>query len=310
MEFNKIQDQTQRRALLEIAICDSPDDDVSELAERLAKDSQVVVIQASDADAPLAIIAAQAQSGNSGYVWSPKEMSKSFATSATRDESEDALPGQALLQHALDWLSQGGATLAQALLDPGDVESKELFVSAGFAHLADLAYVGAIAGDFPDTPPVSSLEFLPITQEQFETKLPELAELVQRTYQQTQDCPAIADFRTIEETLAGYQGVGQFDPGNWFFVRHNDESVGCLILAEQLSGGVPAMELVYMGVCPEARGHGFGADIVRFAQWHSTERSAERIVLAVDVNNQPALAMYAKCGFGLWGQRTAMIKKL
>ena len=59
-----------------------------------------------------------------------------------------------------------------------------------------------------------------------------------------------------------------------------------------------------MGVIPDARGNGFGSQIVRFAIARAAEAGAERLVLAVDQKNTPALAMYRDAGFTHWDRRT------
>src|SRR5690606_30179312 len=71
--------------------------------------------------------------------------------------------------------------------------------------------------------------------------------------------------------------------------------VGCLLLADHPA--TDQIELVYMGMVPEARGHGWGEHVVRQAQWLCRRRGCQRLVLAVDEANDPAVRMYASCGF-------------
>ena len=65
----------------------------------------------------------------------------------------------------------------------------------------------------------------------------------------------------------------------------------------------PHWELVYMGLVPSARGYGYGEQITRKAMWQARQGGAEKLVLAVDLANSPALAMYARAGFISWDRR-------
>ena len=56
--------------------------------------------------------------------------------------------------------------------------------------------------------------------------------------------------------MEGYRAVGDFDATNWLIAKDRDGDVGCLIVASHTKERI--WELVYMGIVPEARGHGFG----------------------------------------------------
>ena len=78
--------------------------------------------------------------------------------------------------------------------------------------------------------------------------------------------------------------------------------MGCLIVTDHPEHG--SCELVYMGVAAPWRGHGWGKDIARFAQWLTASTPRPRLVLAVDAANAPAIAMYESVGFHAWDRRT------
>jgi ribosomal protein S18 acetylase RimI-like enzyme len=84
--------------------------------------------------------------------------------------------------------------------------------------------------------------------------------------------------------------------------------VGVLLLADHPRAG--HWELMYMGLVPEARGHGWGRHIARHAQWLARCAAVERIVLAVDAANRPALAMYERAGFAEWDRRSVFVRIL
>jgi ribosomal protein S18 acetylase RimI-like enzyme len=58
-----------------------------------------------------------------------------------------------------------------------------------------------------------------------------------------------------------------------------------------------------MGVVPAARGKKIGEQIIRFALDAAARRGAERLVLAVDEANTPALRGYERAGLVVWDRR-------
>ncbi|MDA7977964.1 MAG: GNAT family N-acetyltransferase [Pirellulales bacterium] len=307
MEFREITASEERERLLTIVLRESPEDDVAALTTRLASDDRVLV---GLADTPLLsglAIAAQLQSGGGSFIWPVQPAETDPGSADSHAQLDVALGG---ITRAVAWLKNRGAAHVQSLLDPKDDWNQTLFHTAGFSHLADLAYLGAEPTEFPEARPQSRLGFRSHSETMLDAQLSQMTVILERTYAGTQDCPAMSDLQPAKNAIESYQSIGKFDPQNWFLIDVQGQAAGCLILAEQTDGAIPVLELVYMGIVPEVRGRGFGVEIVRFAQWVAREKCAERLVLAVDTNNQPALAMYAECGFGLWGQRRAMIKKL
>jgi ribosomal protein S18 acetylase RimI-like enzyme len=112
--------------------------------------------------------------------------------------------------------------------------------------------------------------------------------------------------RDLEHVINGYQGTGEYRPENWLFVRHDGEDVGVLLLADHPKGR--HWELMYMALVPEARGRGWGRQITRYAQWLARGAGVERLVLAVDAANFPAVKMYHDAGFELWDQRSVYVR--
>jgi ribosomal protein S18 acetylase RimI-like enzyme len=65
---------------------------------------------------------------------------------------------------------------------------------------------------------------------------------------------------------------------------------------------------MYMGLTPRARGKKLGHAVVRRAQRMSHDAGAERVVLAVDAENIPAIKMYNETGFVAWDRRTVFVR--
>jgi hypothetical protein len=148
-----------------------------------------------------------------------------------------------------------------------------------------------------------------------------LSGIIQNTYVDTQDCPAIHDLRPIDDVVSTYRAVGTFNPAWWFFVRQNNADIGCLLLADRPQER--NCELVYMGIVPEARGHARGIEIARYAQCVAGQcagneknsaikrrHRVERMVLAVDAANSPAIVTYAAAGFQAWDRRSVFLREI
>jgi GNAT superfamily N-acetyltransferase len=71
-----------------------------------------------------------------------------------------------------------------------------------------------------------------------------------------------------------------------------------------------AMELVYLGLTPHARGRGLGDLLVRQALAATAASCVSKLSLAVDSANRPALALYHRHGFQQVGHKLAMMRML
>jgi ribosomal protein S18 acetylase RimI-like enzyme len=86
------------------------------------------------------------------------------------------------------------------------------------------------------------------------------------------------------------------------------KAMGCLLLGE-----IPArrcLELVYLGLVPEARGRGLGRILMQRVLGIASRRHFEVTTLAVDAANVPAVGLYRRCGYVSVAQRIAMIRRL
>jgi ribosomal protein S18 acetylase RimI-like enzyme len=193
--------------------------------------------------------------------------------------------------------------MAQVLLPTRDEPDVPLVESFGFSHLAELLYLTCESARFPVEPLIDGeLQFVPYEERERQR----LRNLIEQTYVDSLDCPALNGARSIDEVIDGYQATGFFRPENWQFVRHEGNDMGVLVLADH-----PAArhwELVYMGLVPQARGHGWGRQITQHAQSLARHANVDRIVLAVDAANSPALAMYRAAGFEMWDRRNVYVR--
>jgi ribosomal protein S18 acetylase RimI-like enzyme len=234
---------------------------------------------------------AQVQPGRVASVWP-----------AVIREEAPAATSDALLAATVEWLGRQGVRLAQVLLAVDASRQRTELSAHGFANLADLFYMVCLAGRFPDSEPDSRVQFEPVSP----TAPARLAEIVERTYERTLDCPQLNGVRDVADVLAGYRACGTFDPRRWLIARVVGADVGCLLLADHAADD--QWEIVYAGLVPEARGRGYGLLMAQHAQGLARAAGRARLVLAVDAANVPAVKMYERAGFVAWDRRSALVR--
>lgn len=229
--------------------------------------------------------------GQTALIWPPRVIDDRFEELTDR------------LQEELDIeLAAKGVQIAQTLLPNIEDADARRLIRCGYEHAADLLYLVSVVGRERAEDSSGELDFEPFREDQ---RL-RLEGLVERTYVGSLDVPALDGKRDINDVLDGYQQTGEFAPERWLFVRANGKDVGCLLLADHPE--LQQCELVYMGIVPEARGNGFGADVTAHAQTLARRARRERLVLAVDASNDPAIVAYVEAGFVEWFRRAVLLK--
>lgn len=234
---------------------------------------------------------AEIQPGRTAGVWSPQVAD----TQAQTLES-------ALLARATDFLRDHQVVIAQALVAADAHSAAEAFRSAGFEHLTDLLYLVSTSGQFPTAPVAHKLIFEQVLGDN-EARL---ATIVEATYEQTLDCPRLNGVRDCRDVLAGYRDTSHDDTSHWFLALNGARDVGCLLLARHAE--IETWEVVYMGLAAEARGQGWGVELARQAQWLVRAAGGDRLMLAVDAANEPAIKTYAAAGFVTFDRRRVFVR--
>lgn len=256
---------------------------------------------------------AQVIAGMCLWVPSPGRTAMLFGP-ALSDFPQAAQATQLAVAAALEDARRTGVVFVQAMMEPADAAGKTVFAAAGLTQLATLTYMERRP---PVTPPAftlpSDLAIVP-----YEAATHALfRDAVTSSYERTLDCPALSGMRDIEDVLEGHKAVGPFDPQLWGVLVRGGGAVGggtggkpwgCLLLAE-----VPArraLELVYLGLVPEARGLGLGRLLMQRVLAIASRRHFEVATLAVDAANVPAVRLYRRCGYASVAQRVAMVRRL
>jgi ribosomal protein S18 acetylase RimI-like enzyme len=230
--------------------------------------------------------------GATALVWPPQVIAGPKAR-----EREDALIG-----HAARWLQDQGIKLAQALLAPEEADTGRPLLRNGFFHLTQLEYLRHsldIAIGWLAAP-------AQIVLEPYSDVNPTLfGEVLERTYQGTQDCPELNGVRSTQEVLEGYRSQTRGRPPRWWLALRQSQPVGVLITSDLPESA--CWELSYLGLVPEARGQGWGRELVLHALLEARADGAAGLTLSVDCRNLPASNLYQSLGFEPFDSRVAFV---
>lgn len=266
----------------------------------LSNSGGFLLMSASQGEKLVGAILAQQIAGKAATLWPPQLAS---------GESDPAITGR-LLTAVERELCNRDTHICQALLSKGQAQASATLAEAGYQHPADLLYMTCESNHFPAAAP----EFSEFALRAFQPgKEVELAELIDKTYISTQDCPSLNGLRSTRDVVLGYQHVGEFRPDRWLILElpspnSAPQAAGCLLLARHSPHHT--MELIYVGVTPAFRQQGLGRMLTQQAKWLAAQDQCERLVLAVDAANGPAIAMYSAAGFWAWEERAIWVKDL
>ncbi len=233
----------------------------------------------------------QVMPGKTALVWGPS--GKSGEDAATAKQLVDLLVCRLATQHV---------QIAQAL--PASQATAELLARCGFGTSVELLYLAAQVDSVATPSAPSALRFVPYRPE----LRPALAQVIEATYDETQDAPQLNGRRDITDIIEGYMHTGDFHPERWWLIHAHDDPVGCLLLTDHPARG--HFELVYMGLVPAVRGRGWGKRIVEHAQRQTARAGRSHLILAVDATNDPAIRIYTRAGFQPVHRQVVRIKFL
>lgn len=193
--------------------------------------------------------------------------------------------------------------LVQALTSPGEPLRAEALGLGGMQHLASLEYMERPTGSLEgaEAAPPAGCRFEPWDP----TQRALLRDLLQRTYVDTLDCPGLSKLRDPEDILDGHLAAGNHDPALWTIAWQGSTPCGALLMSA--SGISESIEVVYLGLAPESRGHGLGRALLAHGLALVAARPEPTVSLAVDARNAPALALYARAGFRAVRRREAFV---
>jgi GNAT superfamily N-acetyltransferase len=220
-----------------------------------------------------------------------------------------AAPGL-LIDAVCDRFTGRDVQLAQVLLDPTDESGERLFEAHGFARMAELIYLHGPVRRGATLPVLPAS--LSLTTYSAETDA-QFAAAIAASYHDSLDCPGLNGVRSIEDIVAGHKATGEFNPSWWLLLRDRDLAGRDVPLGVLLLSGLPrsdTAELVYLGLVPAARGRGLGDILMRQAFALIAQSPLQRLSLAVDASNAPALKLYYRYGLSRMGSKIAMMRRI
>lgn len=201
--------------------------------------------------------------------------------------------------------------IAQTLLEPSDLSTRRVFEAAGFECVGRLRYLHqpiTRAGPAPTSWP-DGIRLVRVADAGEPSRWqPDLLRAMERSYEQTLDCPRMCGMRATQDVLDSHLATGQWDAALWWIVYAAHEPHGCMLLSrcpEQ-----DTVELVYLGISPQIRGQGIATRLLRLARASLHASDGATWSCAVDEANAPALALYERIGFVPYALRDALVRSL
>ena len=193
--------------------------------------------------------------------------------------------------------------LVQALLET-DFRGTDLLAGAGFARVGELQYMERPVSEPLRQRPDGPWQWLRYGRQHHHT----FAQVIEASYEDTLDCPALTGVRDIEDVIAAHKAAGVFEPNGWLLLVCEGQPVGVLLLNRVVYR--PALEILYMGLIPQARGRGWGHVLVQRAIAEAQHRDVGALLLAVDAGNTPARRIYMANGFSQTAERQVWLRVL
>lgn len=192
--------------------------------------------------------------------------------------------------------------LFQTLLSSPDGPQRRAVELAGFRFLAQLTYMQRRTLRQPVELALSDnltvQTWRPALRDDFTVA-------IAASYEHTLDCPDLVGMRRVEDVLDGHLAVGEFRDDLWLLLREHGQPAGVMLLS--LTDQRHAAELVYLGLRPSLRSRGLGRALLTHGLWRARRAGAEKMLLAVDERNAPALGLYQSLHFVPIARRTAMV---
>ncbi len=236
--------------------------------------------------------------GKIGLYWPPQILAPKLS------EKEQLQALHAVNKACLAFMDKQQQEITQVLFSDSHDPMVPILEENRFKHMADLMYLYRDSQQNSPSQFKEELLFEPFA----ESELMRLERLLERTYIKTLDCPKMEGMRNVKSVVEGYRSIGLYKPERWLFAKNQEgEDVGVCLLTDHPAAR--QWELIYMGIVPEARGRGYGQMLTAHALKLAAVAHAQRVVLAVDMQNNPAGRIYQQLGFQAWDRRAVYMRR-
>ena len=282
-----------------------PEDDIQTIQQRAESFEQMLKHQKHDLEHQI-VVADRGEILFSCFLM-PHDSSSAFIFISNLDELNLDYISHALeaVRQLVQIAKQQHFKFLQLMVSPEDSHKIAFAIRAGFNRSSNIHYmyreVNSRIGVVRIPPTVTWQDYSAANHAVF-------ADVIERTWQESLDCPEMDDTRTIEETIESYKAAGKFTRSCWSLLSVRDEPAGVCLLSPLLADN--SIELTYMGIVPEYRGKGLGRIMINRALSLSAIDGYKLMTLAVDAHNHYAWQIYKASGFKDMFVKVAMLYNL
>ncbi len=228
------------------------------------------------------------QPDGTGLVWPPSVSSKNVIPEKRNELRYHLLEQAAKIAQNHDCTHMQCSVGAEQELDA------KAFLNCGFQELGNMLFLMRtpdLKSDLLKPIQSKSLKLIPYQKVIDESQL---ANLIERTYEDSQDFPELQGQRTGEQAIRSHRTQGKHHPEWWLVIEYKGIAVGIIFFAEHTE--LEQVELIYIGIVKKYRNRGFakGALAQTIRKFKREEHS---IFLGVDARNQAAVRLYESLEF-------------
>lgn len=212
----------------------------------------------------------------------------------------------------LQALAPDQVALAQTLIEPEHTWAHRACTDAGMICVGQLDYMrkpitkSTPAASAPDWP--SGIEVRAITTldpNALDSDYQSLITALEGSYEETLDCPELCGLRSMGDVVESHKATGEFDASRWHLIFKDGQPAGCCLLTHIPQSN--SVELVYLGISPQARGLGLGRSVLGYAIDQLGAIGISEVTCAVDNRNAPAIGIYESLGFSRFDARVGFV---
>lgn len=199
--------------------------------------------------------------------------------------------------------------VAQALPTAGESEEIQSLVEAGFTRVGDLTCLRREPAAVDDAPLVLPHGYSLRRFESTPDAEAVLLEALERSYEQTLDCPELCGLRESRDILESHRATGKFDGRLWWLLMKDGAPEGCVLISP-----IPderRLDLVYIGLAITSRGKGLSRRMLVHAIREADNLHREfATTCAVDDRNSAAIRLYESLNFRAFAHHCAFVRKI
>jgi len=219
--------------------------------------------------------------------------------------SEEDNVAAALIERGVQFAESRGLSLIQALIGPSQPAKLRHLQQSGFQQVTTIwQLAAAVSHERSTITPCPEIKFVAVQ----DPSSPDFSGCVERTYQDSRDCPELDRLRETKDVLKGYSATCGNDHRHWYIVKKGDSDAGVVILAHHPEA--QQLELIYFGLFREFRGQGMGRTILDFVMTSAAKLGCDRVVTSFDSRNAPAVTCYHELGFDRADAREFLLRPI